>query len=447
MSSYTSHLAKVQEKSRVIATEDILSDQGMLIVKSGAEVNDDTCQKILKFKLLKPIENSIVIANQLTAKSIFEQINHLLNKDAYLKALDSKIGHTKTLQLCCLRVEKFPLLQQKLTVLDMEITHIFHQSLLSAYLAYLCGLINQLPQAKIEENFLAGLIHDIGYLHIDRYILTKPGQLTSEEWKKIQSHPVIAYEILKQIPGFPEIVARAVLEHHENLDGSGYPKAKTVHDLESLGQLINLLDNVIVIYQKQLRPFKRSLHDVIPIIQMNMHSYLPKVVSVIFKVLREVPLSPVNNAGCEMLEDLIEHVKTEQSYINKITDRVKATNEEISYAHNNRDLYALQNVAINILVILTSSGLDDPNNLDWKIESEDKEYRQNLYNEVEDIRLMQGEIIYQLQNYQKAATAYLNQNPDSPNMESINKTLEVFDNTARPAVPQLLKDYWASLKD
>jgi HD-GYP domain-containing protein (c-di-GMP phosphodiesterase class II) len=446
MSSYTTHLAKVQEKSKVIATEDILSEQGTLLVKSGTEVNDDTCQKILRFKLLKPIENSIVIANQLTAKLIYQQITHLLNQDPYLKALDKKLGQPKVLQLCCLKLEKFPLLQQKLTVLDMEITHIFHQSLLSAYLSYLCGLVNKLPQSKIEENFLAGLVHDIGYLHIDRYILTKPGKLTSDEWRKIQSHPIIAYKILKLIPDFPEAASKAVLEHHENLDGSGYPAAKTVHDIDELGQLINLLDNVIVIYQKQLKPFKRSLHDVIPIIQMNMHSYFPNMVSVIFKVLREVQLSPVNNAGCEMLEDLIEHVKAEQSYINTISSKLKTKNESINFTHNEKQIYALQNIAINILVILTSSGLEDSNNLVWDIENTSKEQRQKLYNEVEDIRLMQGEIIFQLQHYLKAATTYIDKNPDSPIKDVIENLLKVFDSTPRPAAPELLKEYWESLK-
>ena len=190
----------------------------------------------------------------------------------------------------------------------MEITHVFNQSLLSGLLAYLCGHCQGLSQEKVEENFLAGVIHDIGYLHIDRYILTKQASLTAEEWRKIQSHPVIAYEILKRIPKFPKNVSRAVLEHHENLDGSGYPRAKTINDLGTLGQLINLLDNVIVIYNKKFKSVKRSLHDVMPIIQMNMHSYLPNIVSAIFQVLREVPLSPVKNSDCEILEDLVLHV-------------------------------------------------------------------------------------------------------------------------------------------
>ncbi len=445
MSAYTGHIAKLQEKTQVVASEDILSDNGVLIAKSGTEINEKTCQNILKFKLLKPLEDSIFIANQLNPKSIFEQIIDKINRDSYLKALNSKLGNTKVLQACCLNLKKYPLLLQKLTVLDMELTDIFHQSLISGYFAYLCGIIEKLSQKKIEETFLAGIIHDIGLLHIDRYILTKQETLTAEEWKKIQSHPVIAYEILKRIPKFPTNVAKAVLEHHENLDGSGYPRAKTAHDISSLGQLINLLDNVIVIYNKKFKPLKHSLHDVMPIVQINMHSYFPSVVSIIFQLLRQVPLSPVKESDCSILNNLIEHVEEQQNYINKITQTIQRANDDIGFTHNNKSIYSIQNIAINILVIINSAGLYGEN-LNWAEQLNNHEDEQALYSEVEDTRLIQEEIIYQLQAYQKSANVFINQNPDSPLSLQLSAAIDTFAKIARPPIPESLENYWEKLK-
>ncbi|MGH1485159.1 MAG: HD-GYP domain-containing protein [Cellvibrionaceae bacterium] len=445
MSAYAGHLASLQEKTQIVATEDIVSDKGVLIAKSGTEINQNACQKILKFKLLKPLEDSIFIANQLNAKAIYEQIIDMINKDAYLKALNSKAGSAKVLQSCCLRLQKYPLLLQKLTVLDMEITHVFHQSLLSGYLAYLCGYTQGLQQEKIEENFLAGLIHDIGLLHIDRYILTKKETLSAEEWRKIQSHPVIGYEILKRIDKFPTNVTRAVLEHHENLDGSGYPRAKTVHDLGNLGQLINLLDNVIAIYNKKFKPIRHSMRDVMPIMQMTMHSYLPNIVSIIFQVLKEVPPSQVGNSDCEILDDLIKHVQAQQIYINIIASKIQSTNHDINFTHNDKQIYAIQNIAINIMVIITSAGLNDPANIDWEEQLKNKENQQSLYAEVEDTRLMQDEIIYQLQTYQKSASVFINQNSEHEFVKKLNDTLDIFAKTPRPETPSTLKNYWSEL--
>jgi HD-GYP domain-containing protein (c-di-GMP phosphodiesterase class II) len=444
MSAYAGHLASLQEKTQVLASEDIVSDRGVLIVKSGTEINSKACQNILKFKLLKPLEDSIFIANQLTAKSIFEQIVDLLNRDPFLKSLNSRLGQAKILQACCLRLGKYPLLLQKLTVMDMEITDVFRQSLLSGYLAMLSGITEKQSQDKIEENFLAGIVHDIGLLHIDRYILTKKETLAVEEWRKIQSHPIIGYEILNRIATFPKNVARAVLEHHEKLDGSGYPRAKTVHDLGSLGQLLSLLDSVIVIYNKKFKPYKQSLNSVIPILQINMHSYLPKVVSSVFKLLKQTPPSVIDIVNLSIVDDLINHVAEQQNYINTLVNAIQQVNDDISYSHNNKDIYAIQNIAINILVIINSAGLNNEN-LQWQQTLKNDSEKKNYYHELEAIRLIQEEIIYQVNTYQKSTTVFISKNTDNPMSTSLQKAIDVFTQSKPHSTPALLQAHWDTL--
>jgi len=72
--------------------------------------------------------------------------------------------------------------------------------------------------------FLAGLIHDVGKINIPAEILSKPGKLTSLEMDFIRTHPQTGYDIIKGVE-FPWPIAEAVLQHHERLDGSGYPRA------------------------------------------------------------------------------------------------------------------------------------------------------------------------------------------------------------------------------
>ncbi|MBX2809368.1 MAG: HD domain-containing protein [Cellvibrionaceae bacterium] len=446
MNEYASYLANLKEDIKVVAKEDILSDQGVLIAKSGTELNKNIYQKVFNFKLLKPLEHSIFINNQLTAKLLHQQLSELITQDPYIQSIDNKYGQDKVLMRCCLRLEKYPILLQKLTVLDMEITDVFRQSMLSAYFAYICANINQLPQRTIEEFFLAGLIHDIGLLHIDRYILTKKEVLSAEEWRKVQSHPLIGYEILKRIGAFPKTVSQAVLEHHENLDGSGYPRSKTANELGELGQLINLLDNVIVIYNKKFKPMKRSLHGVIPIIQLNLHSYLADSVSVVFKLLKDVPVSQTEKSDYDILRDLIQHVENQQHYINKIIYAIKATNESIGFRHNDKEIYSIQNIAINILLIIHSAGLEDSQNIDWSQQlEEDHQEQQALYTEIEDTRLLQEEIIYQLQSYQKSANIFVNKHPDHDATQHLTVALDSFAKTAAPQTSLILKNYWANL--
>jgi len=80
----------------------------------------------------------------------------------------------------------------------------------------------KLPQDKIKGIRIASLVHDIGKISLPAEILNKPTKLTEIEYNLIKAHSQISYDILKSID-FPWPVAEIVLQHHERLDGSGYP--------------------------------------------------------------------------------------------------------------------------------------------------------------------------------------------------------------------------------
>ncbi len=75
----------------------------------------------------------------------------------------------------------------------------------------------------IESIRMAGVIHDMGKICVPAEILNKPGRLTAPEFDIIKSHPQIAYDILKHID-FPWPIAQIILQHHERLNGLGYPQ-------------------------------------------------------------------------------------------------------------------------------------------------------------------------------------------------------------------------------
>jgi HD-GYP domain-containing protein (c-di-GMP phosphodiesterase class II) len=73
---------------------------------------------------------------------------------------------------------------------------------------------------------MAGLVHDVGKIQIPAEILSKPSQLTDAEWRMVRTHPQAGSDILQTIE-FPWPVAQIVLQHHERIDGSGYPRGLT----------------------------------------------------------------------------------------------------------------------------------------------------------------------------------------------------------------------------
>ncbi len=80
-----------------------------------------------------------------------------------------------------------------------------------------------LPKDQIEGIRVAGSVHDIGKVYVPAEILSKPGRITSTEFSLLSVHPRVGQEILQAVD-FPWPVAEIVLQHHERLDGSGYPQ-------------------------------------------------------------------------------------------------------------------------------------------------------------------------------------------------------------------------------
>lgn len=109
---------------------------------------------------------------------------------------------------------------------------------------------------QIDSIRIAASIHDIGKISIPAEILSKPVKLKKTEFEIIKEHPVAGYKILKDID-FPWPIARMVLEHHERIDGSGYPNGLTGDQLLVESKIIAVADVVEAIASH--RPYRPAL--------------------------------------------------------------------------------------------------------------------------------------------------------------------------------------------
>jgi HD-GYP domain-containing protein (c-di-GMP phosphodiesterase class II) len=80
-----------------------------------------------------------------------------------------------------------------------------------------------LPPATLRHLAVGGLLHDVGKLSVAGDILRKPGALTDDEYDEVKRHPEAGVRLLRELGGFPAAVHSLVGEHHERLDGAGYP--------------------------------------------------------------------------------------------------------------------------------------------------------------------------------------------------------------------------------
>jgi putative nucleotidyltransferase with HDIG domain len=112
---------------------------------------------------------------------------------------------------------------------------------------------------RIQAIYMAAMVHDIGKMAIPSEILTKPSRLTDLEMQLVQEHAETGYQILKDIP-FPWPIAEMVHQHHERLDGSGYPKKLTGDQICEEARVLAVADTIEAMATH--RPYRpsRGLH-------------------------------------------------------------------------------------------------------------------------------------------------------------------------------------------
>lgn len=121
---------------------------------------------------------------------------------------------------------------------DYTYTHCLNLAALSVFL----GNAMELGQYDLEQLGLAGILHDVGKCLLPREIVGKPGPLTEEEFARMKLHPRLGHDHLLKGGGVPETVLRAILEHHERMDGGGYPAGLSGGGIDRLSAIVSVVD-------------------------------------------------------------------------------------------------------------------------------------------------------------------------------------------------------------
>lgn len=104
------------------------------------------------------------------------------------------------------------------------------------------GMGMRFGEKLLEDIVLSGLLHDLGKMEIPDEILNKPERLTNEEFALIKTHANLSYEMIKDRPDISANVKHAVLSHHENYDGSGYPNGLDDNNISPIARILHVAD-------------------------------------------------------------------------------------------------------------------------------------------------------------------------------------------------------------
>jgi putative two-component system response regulator len=206
-------------------------------------------RQVMRF-LFSTCENTLAQNRQLTREH--RQLQEL-NQELEAKVRESK----QRLQTCFIGIAES--LSSLVEVRDpYTVGHSKNVAALSGGIAGEMGI----DENDREGLWISAMLHDIGKVSISEGILSKPGTLTKHEWGLIREHPTTAYQILRHVP-FPWPIAEVIHQHHERLDGSGYPlgiKEQLIHPWARILAVADVVDAMMS--HRPYRP-KLSVHDTI----------------------------------------------------------------------------------------------------------------------------------------------------------------------------------------
>ena len=125
-----------------------------------------------------------------------------------------------------------------------------------------------LPEDRIQQLRIAARLHDLGKVAIPTELLARPGKLSPIEFDLIKTHPQVAYNILQPI-NFPGDTTEIILQHHERLDGSGYPQGLQEPDILLEAKILGVADVMEAMCSH--RPYRPALDPSVALAELSMN--------------------------------------------------------------------------------------------------------------------------------------------------------------------------------
>jgi HD-GYP domain-containing protein (c-di-GMP phosphodiesterase class II) len=403
---YSTRLAAVNEDHDVVSSEDIVNKHGTVLVKSGMRIDRNMADLILRHKLVKPLDQSVSVANELDGNRLADATDLLFIKYTDLRCIHDATNFSGLWRQLTERTPLPPVLRQKLTVLRHQMPSEYEKCLFTAWLSALVARDMYLPDRQIVSAFFAGLGHDLGLLHIDPEILNKKGPLTAPEWRAIQSHVVVGKMMMESISGVDADVPKAILEHHERCDGTGYPVGKVEQNLDPLGLVVGLADSLQAIRVKQFQSVGRNLFDAMPYLYMNSHTYSYPVFRAISSILKRSGLSasdvnPYGNDG-----ELLERLRGRGQALHNIVEEIDTLVNELENLSRTRRGQDLLKSLSQVRSMIISSGVVRPELLSWLSGLDGGSLEKGAAAELIEIDLMLNELRWQLKNLLNAFNVF-----------------------------------------
>jgi hypothetical protein len=270
------------ERRAVVARSPILNTQGLKIIDRGVAIDARLYERLSRHQLKQPLAESLGSEPSVTGPALRDAMLVLCRQEALFGAM---LATGRLREILIEELELVPLpdaLAFQLTLLRESRPEAWLHALRSAITAAWLGHRQGGARHDLRMLATAGLVHDLGMLHLDPVLSQPEIELSGEQRRQLYSHPLVTVMLLERHHEYPRELLRAVLEHHEALDGSGYPRNVSEANLSPWGRILGLTEPVTAMPVERL-----SLA-----LRLNRQRYDPELLREVMALLPAVKAAP-----------------------------------------------------------------------------------------------------------------------------------------------------------
>lgn len=403
---YSVHLSEISNKgNQAFTTSDIHNEKGVLLARKGVNIDQDVRQQLIKHKLLKPLDSHIGLKHQADTQTLINEFRLLMDKYPDLHVVNEALNYGAEFEKLLQLERLHPLMTQKLTVLEAQMHSEFEKSIFAAWLSTMIAREMGLGMDERRDILVAALIHDIGLLHLDPEIICSNRKLSAQEWRTVRAHVIVGKIIADSVPGiFPE-VPRAIIEHHEDCFGAGYPFALNEDQLGIPGKVISMTDSIHSIRVKSFNNSQRTLGDITPYLQLNPTTNGHEVYRATMSVIKKSGLQPVRLRPDDCPQDYAKNLGKQIDILREAKQALDDIHEnllELSDRIDQQDVKQLSVIAAvtrRIRSTLHESGLLSNEIAQWLHKERDlSDVDEQVMGEFNEIELLIKELTWQIRN-------------------------------------------------
>lgn len=268
--------------------QDIYSFKGVLLVAASTTLTREHISVLEKHNVsLTPY----LFMNTYDEKGFVESQKLVDQTVVQMAELFNQVREKKKVPLAELRNDVIPIIQEVsqsaslfglIATLQAKDDYTYRHNIAVGSIASLIGSWMGLNHQEHLQLTTAALLHDIGKMLIPSEILNKPDQLTEEEYTVMKSHTLLGYDILKNTVGITHRQALVALQHHERMDGSGYPFGSVQDKIDLFSRIVSVADIFHAMTSQRVYRDPSPFYEVLSQMEQDMFGSLDPVITRLF---------------------------------------------------------------------------------------------------------------------------------------------------------------------